>query len=362
MTEDEAIRLQGHLLAGWQARPEVRLPSGVARLQTMIRPLPRPGLTFGRIREENGSHRVEIRVTAARGTPMGDRAQAAAVRAVKDHPGQARMEFLTPPRIRRTAARAAAGTGIGMPPFNARLNPLHIGCSIAHERGAAGSIGAFVELADKTRGVLSCCHVLALSGRAKAGDPVFQPGWPDQQRAVASNRLGTLTKAFTPFLSAQDNNLDAAVASTDPDRPNLGTILPDLPCLPPALRGQPLTQVLPAGDLSLNEEVAKLGRTTGFRTGRVRAIGLENLPVVLEVPRPRRFVFSDIIEIVWDGPGEKAFSAGGDSGSLLFRMNSPRPAGLVFASLAPEETNDGLGRSYAIHLDRICGEFSLNLV
>lgn len=366
MTDEEALRVQAALLERWNERTELDRPRGVALLQSaVVRRPPRPGLAVGRVLDpKTGRRRLELRVTAAPGSPAHLRASKEIERA-KRNGIDVNVRVMTPPRtrLRRSPARTLAGGGTGLAPFIGRCEPLHIGCSVAHESGVAGTLGAFVRDRDNMIGILSCCHVLALSGRARAGDSnfIYQPGWPDNRVRVPGNRIGTLTKDFSPFIKVESNNLDAAVARLD-SRPHTGTILPNLPFVPKPLHGQALTQILPAEQLVLGDDVAKLGRTTGYRVGKVTAIDFGNLAVLVDALRLQPFTFSQVIEIQWEGPGDRAFSRGGDSGSLVFRLSDKRPVGLVFASIEPEDSSDGSGYTYAIQLDRIRDEYALTLV
>jgi hypothetical protein len=235
---------------------------------------------------------------------------------------------------------------------------------VAHENGTAGTIGAFVRLPDRRVGVLSCSHVLALGGRADVNDHVYQPG---EGPIIGDNRVGRLTGAFSSFVKAQHQNLDAAVATLIEGCTAPGTMIPDLEVIPEDQipknkRGTPMTSVLSASELQLGERVAKLGRTTGFTTGTVSATNFRNLAVWSEVPRIAKYTFSEVIELTWDDPEDKKhpFSAGGDSGALLFRLDDLRPVGLHFATMSGGE--DGEPLSYAIQLDRICAEYRLELI
>lgn len=203
---------------------------------------------------------------------------------------------------RAVASSAAAGR---------RDRPLRVGTSVAHPAVTAGTLGAFVRSADGRVLLLSNNHVLADTDRARVGDPVLSPGPADGGRP-GLDRVATLTSFER--LSADGNLLDLALAAVDD----------------PALVGG---NGVPEGELSglvmevLDDvAVAKVGRTTGHTTGRVTAVELDG--VTVDYGRGDVFSFDDCIEVEGDGG---AFSAGGDSGSVVYTVDGQHPLGLLFA-------------------------------
>ena len=190
--------------------------------------------------------------------------------------------------------------------------PLRPGLSVAHPSVTAGTLGGFVRTPSGLA-VLSNNHVLAAGGAASLGDPVLQPGPADG--GTAGDRVATLS-AFVGLRSGERNLVDAAVALLDE---GVGTDPGHVP-------GGPLSGVVPASlDVDPDEEVEKVGRTTGHTRGRISAVEVDAVAVQYDEEVHR---FDDQIEI--QGLSG-AFSAGGDSGSVIWRSRDRAPTALLFA-------------------------------
>ena len=206
----------------------------------------------------------------------------------------------------------ASATALPLPAAaRRRVRPLVPGTSVAHPDVTAGTLGAFVTDAEGRVLLLSNNHVLADTDRASVGDPVLSPGPADGGRPGV-DRVATLT-AFERF-SPEGNLLDLAVAAVDD----------------PALVGG---NVVPEGVLTgVVEEVldgvavAKTGRTTGHTTGTVTAVELDG--VTVDYGRGQVLSFDDCLEVEGDG---RAFSDGGDSGSVVYAVDGLAALGLLFA-------------------------------
>ena len=206
----------------------------------------------------------------------------------------------------------AASAALPLPaPGHTRVRPLVPGTSVAHPDVTAGTLGAFVTDAAGRVLLLSNNHVLADTDRASVGDPVLSPGPADGGRSGV-DRVATLT-AFERLVPT-GNLLDLAVAAVDD----------------PALVGG---NTVPEGVLSgVVEEVldgvavAKTGRTTGHTTGAVTAVELDG--VTVDYGRRQLLSFDDCLEVEGDG---RAFSAGGDSGSVVYALDGLSALGLLFA-------------------------------
>ncbi|MGO9264706.1 MAG: hypothetical protein ACLQBA_07445, partial [Candidatus Binataceae bacterium] len=208
--------------------------------------------------------------------------------------------------------------------------PLHLGASVAHERGSAGSLGAFVRLNDGHTGILSCVHVLAWPANApgaEIGDPIQQPGDPDP--TPVSNRIGNLTGQFAPFVPAQRNNLDAAIARLNDDIDHTGNQIPKHSAVPDSLWGKSIGHPMETEELMLGMPVCKIGRTTGFTRATLNAIDFENLEVHF-ASGGAPFIFSGVHEVLWEKG--TTFSAGGDSGALVLSVDGLRPIGINFCA------------------------------
>lgn len=191
-----------------------------------------------------------------------------------------------------------------------RQRPLRPGLSVSHVDVTAGTIGAFVADGSGAALVLSNNHVLADSDRGVAGDVVLQPGVADGGSADG-DRIGVLdgVVALDPVAP---NLVDAATARLDDD--------------------VEVSAQYPAGALAGwvavtdDVEVEKAGRTTGVTRGRVSAIEIDGI----SVQYPAGVIdFDDQIEVT--GAGSAGFSAGGDSGSLVYRPDTREAVGLLFA-------------------------------
>jgi hypothetical protein len=233
------------------------------------------------------------------------------------------------PRLERTAAAQVDLRVIGRvralsspPPtsLQRRVRPLRPGLSVAHPTVTAGTLGGFVRL-DGRLAVLSNNHVLAASDAAQLGDPVLQPGPTDG--GDAGDRIGTLT-AFERFPAAGAGLVDAAVAA----------LHEGVEADPGGLPGGPLDGVVTASaDIDPDVEVEKVGRTTGHTRGRISAVEVDGVAVQYD---DAVHVFDDQVEI----EGLTApFSAGGDSGSVIWRSADRSPLALLFAG------SDGGGRA-----------------
>ncbi|MGY1770647.1 hypothetical protein [Blastococcus sp. SYSU D00813] len=192
-----------------------------------------------------------------------------------------------------------------------RVRPLRPGLSVAHPSVTAGTLGGFV-LAGGRPAVLSNNHVLAAGDAAVEGDAVLQPGPADG--GAPGDRVATLA-AFARF-GGGPNLVDAAVAVLD-DGVEVDTA---------GRPGGPLgAEVAGADDVDPDEVVEKVGRTTGHTRGRVTAVEVDGVAVQ----------YDDAVH-TFDGQVEieglhGAFSAGGDSGLVIWRSSDRAPLALLFA-------------------------------
>ena len=223
--------------------------------------------------------------------------------------------------------------------------PLKIGVSIGHFKITAGTLGAFVrDPGDGAMMVLSNNHVLANENGAKKGDVILQPGPFDRGRNP-EDRIGTLTR-FVRLKKTGANLVDIAVATVDPevqfDRRTLT-----------GLNGK----LAGVGDPMLDDWVAvgKVGRTTGTTKGRVVTFELDNLLVSYDMGTIR---FDHQIEI--EGEGDRPFSQGGDSGSLIVDADR-RAVALLFAGSDHGGANDQ-GLTYANPIGTVLATLKTELI
>lgn len=232
-----------------------------------------------------------------------------------------------------------------------RCDPLHIGASIGHVDGWAGTLGCFVEKGGRI-GLLSCSHVLAMSGRPTRDQIlIHQPGKPDMQPPIftGSTRVATLQDEYVEFSLNEANLIDAALAFLKRPDNHLSNVIPGrLGC---ALGGKRLAAVMDLAEIPLPLRVAKIGRTTGYTEGTLTSI-LDRVAV-----RNREIgaviSFNQVLSVRWDDKGTP-FTKAGDSGALVFSVDGLRPVGLHFASPG--------GRSYACPLQKVLDVFEARLI
>jgi hypothetical protein len=213
------------------------------------------------------------------------------------------------------------------------VRPLRPGLSVAHPSVTAGTLGGFVRTREGLA-ILSNNHVLAASDTAILGDPVLQPGPADA--GLMGDRVAVLT-AFVHFRDDIPNAVDAAVAVVDD---GVEVDAGDLP-------GGPLTGAVPDGlDIDPDEVVEKVGRTTGHTTGRISAVEVDGVAVEYGQGLHR---FDDQIEVEGD---VGAFSAGGDSGSVIWRSRDRAPLALLFAG-STQGGHGGAGVTFANPLSTV---------
>ena len=249
---------------------------------------------------------LAVRYSGSRGEALAGHAReltAGAAGAEVDIREIGRVQALTAPAEPRTWAPES---------LQRKVRPLHPGLSIAQRDVTAGTLGGFVTV-EGSDGlyVLSNNHVLANSDQAALDDPVLQPGPHDG--GGAGDRVGRLARAVH-LDAGGGNTVDAAIALLEGVRDASGVDL-----------------TYPVGRLTgwtePDDEVAveKVGRTTGWTKGRISAIELDDVAVQYPVGVVS---FDGQIEVTGTGG---AFSAGGDSGSLVYRPDTREAVGLLFA-------------------------------
>ncbi len=219
-----------------------------------------------------------------------------------------------------------------VPWYRTRVRPLQIGVSCGHFKITAGTLGCFVKLKSDAAGkihILSNNHVLANENRAKKGDVILQPGHFDGG-ANPIDAVATLTK-FVRLKKNTANQVDCAIAE----------LAPGQEAELRAIKG--LGKLAGVGPDFIDEgtTVAKLGRTTGLTRGRVTAFELDNVVVQYDAGNLR---FDNQIEV--EGADDDAFSAGGDSGSVIAEESTRLAIALLFAGGDVGGSN-GKGLTYA---------------
>jgi hypothetical protein len=212
--------------------------------------------------------------------------------------------------------------------------PVECGVSCGHPRITAGTIGCVVTSnGSNRRFILSNCHVLTDLNGAQPGDDILEPGLADG--GDPTRPIARLT-AFQPVdFTGQPNRIDAAIAEliNAPDvDPRINTIGPIAPTPMPA---------------ALYQSVRKRGRTTLHTIGVVMDLAAD-----VRVRYGNRVAqFSDQIAV---SGVNGAFSAGGDSGSLVVDAVTRRPVGLLFAG--------GGNTTFCNHIADVLGPFRVSIV
>jgi hypothetical protein len=188
----------------------------------------------------------------------------------------------------------------------------------------SGTLGSLVT-DGATSYVLSNNHVLGLSGQARVGDDISQPGLVDN-----SCQTPPIVANFTaaPQLGS---NVDAAIAQLRPGAMDATGFIEDI--------GVPSILVMAP---SIGLSVAKSGRTTGFTTGTIASI---NTSVSVQYQKScgqgKKFVVSYTNQVVINS---STFSAGGDSGSLIVTNDSNhQPVALLFAGSSTTTIGNPIG-------------------
>ncbi len=217
--------------------------------------------------------------------------------------------------------------------------PVPIGVSSGHLDTATGTLGARV-----TNGTdvyaLSNNHVYAAINTASIGDGIIQPGNVDGG-SDPDDRIGTLHDFQTiDFTDGQTNTIDAALALTS--TANVGTATPADGYGTPS----PVTAAAVLG-----QGVQKYGRTTGLQLGTVAELSMTVDVCYLFIPPS--FCLEDARFVNQIAITPDAFSAGGDSGSLIVTQGGNQPVALLFAG--------GEGRTIGNPIDLVLQRFGVTI-
>ncbi len=232
-------------------------------------------------------------------------------------------------------------------PHRFRERPAPGGISVGHRDITAGTLGCLARGLTSPRAnrllVLSNNHVLANSNAGRIGDPILQPGPADGGRDPG-DKIAILER-FVPinFAPGSFNYVDAATGWAWPDR-----VRPEHVYLSGGTRHYfrvGTTPVAPTPGLI----VGKTGRTTQLTRGTVTAIGVT---INVTYPGGRVAQFRDQVR-VQGSAGD--FSAGGDSGSLIWTWDARRaPVALLFAG--------GGGSTFGNRITRVLSALDIRIV
>lgn len=207
-------------------------------------------------------------------------------------------------------------------PHRFRMRPAPGGISVGHVDITAGTLGCLARglNAPRTRRrlILSNNHVLADSNAGSFGDSIVQPGPLDGGTSPA-DRIAILERFVPIDFGGRPNVVDCATGWAWPDRVQVGQVF---------VRNG-VRRIFRTGSRPVScrrfRLVGKSGRTTQLTLGRI----VDCNATIRVRYGPRTALFRDQISIRGFG---RLFSAGGDSGSLIWSWSPRRsPVGLLFA-------------------------------
>lgn len=219
------------------------------------------------------------------------------------------------------------------PPTKRFNRPVPIGVSIINQNDvcASGTLGCRVFNQAGQQFVLSNNHVMAQENLGVFTDPICQPSTGDlppptlQCKKLVPDIVATLSDfqkiqfVKTAILAPTGpiNTIDAAVALCPPGM--VGHITP--------IGGYGSPARLPQEALYVGMPVQKYGRTTSYTKGKIHSLNAEAI-INYGTAGYARFKYCIDIRTQFLVP---AFSAAGDSGSLVVTQADRRPVGLLFA-------------------------------
>lgn len=242
----------------------------------------------------------------------------------------------------------AVHTGvIDAQPHRMRLRPAPGGISVGHRLITAGTLGCLVRGRSAPRinrlMILSNNHVLANTNGGPLGESILQPGPYDGGRNPA-DKVAVLER-FVPinFAAGSANIVDCATAWAWPDR-----VRRELMYISGGIIRYFRVGATPVA-AALGMPVGKSGRTTQLTSGRITAVGV-TINVNYGGGRVARFTN----QIAVRSPSGN-FSAGGDSGSLIWTWDARRaPVALLFAG--------GGGTTFANPIASVLARLDVQLV
>jgi len=230
------------------------------------------------------------------------------------------------------------------------MRPAKPGCSIGHRLTTAGTFGLVVydvcDIEKKNPLVLSNCHVLALSNRAKIGDLIVQPGTWDKPFSLKS-RFGTLVKfipikfpvapSICPVSNAVSKFLNGVSklfrrqsrfsVTAESQSVNYVDCALAKPFIPDMVSDEILDIGKPNGiaEPRIGERIKKSGRTTYYTEGTL--ITVEST-IKIEYDFGMKATFKN--QIIARGDKDKLICSSGDSGSSVLNKDN-KVIGLLFA-------------------------------
>lgn len=228
-----------------------------------------------------------------------------------------------------------------------RMRPAPGGISVGHFRVTAGTLGCLVTgnraPRNRRRMILSNNHVIANSNSARIGDCISQPGRADGG-SCPRDQIAVLERfARINFARGSFNYIDAATGWAWPDR-----VRPEHIYLSGGRRRLFRVGRSPVAP-RVNMIVGKTGRTTQLTQGRITAV---NVTVNVNFGGGRVAQFRDQIAVRGFNGN---FSAGGDSGSLIWQWTRGLPpVALLFAG--------GGGTTFGNRITRVLGGLDVRII
>lgn len=233
-------------------------------------------------------------------------------------------------------------------PHRFRIRPAPGGVSIGHFAVTAGTLGCLATGRSSPRNsrvlLLSNNHVIANSNNASYGHCISQPGNYDGGRCPA-DQIAILERFVPINFSGACNYVDCGTGWCWHDRVRRELCYVSGGSVQLFRIGS--TPI--GGHPPLGTPVGKTGRTTQLTSGRVTAVGV-TINVNYGGGKVARFCDQFAVRA---SSGD--FSAGGDSGSVIWTWDSyRRPVGLLFAG--------GGGTTFANRMDRVVAALDINLL
>jgi hypothetical protein len=232
----------------------------------------------------------------------------------KARPGEVEAGALVPPEVDGVPTDVVPTGELRALPHRGRYRPAPAGVSVGHFRITAGTIACLVRRGTALY-VLSNNHVLADVNAGAPGDPVLQPGPTDGGR-VPEDVVARLSRFVPIAFGGALNRVDGAIAQASPSLVTNATA-----CFG-RVGAEPLA-------CRLDLLVRKCGRSTQFTRGRITDC---SATVRVGYGTAGTALFQD--QIIVESLTGTAFSAPGDSGSLVVADAGSRPVGLLFAGSA----------------------------
>lgn len=230
-------------------------------------------------------------------------------------------------------------------PHRFRIRPAPGGVSVGHFTVTAGTLGCLSRGRSAPRInrllLLTNNHVAANSNDARYGDCISQPGNFDGGRCPA-DQIAILERFVPINFSGGANFVDCATGWCRPER-----VRRELVFLSGGAQRFFRIGSVPTIPV-LGTTVGKSGRTTQLTSGRITGVGVT---VNVNYGGGRVALFRDQMAI---RAASGDFSAGGDSGSVIWTWDSSRrPVGLLFAG--------GGGTTFANRMDRVLAALDITL-